>query len=440
MGARRTYKFSLNLILFVLAWATAGVMAMITTVASEERSLAFDCAMNELDTSISVLTGFNGCDASVYRNYVTVTTSDGEHSEVATSVAGDGNTFNTILDLGCVNRSVNYIQFQLSYQPYWWGPFISCMIVEDSVWTSTTSFSNTLSDGSSTITYSTNIIGPPSSIPSPEPSPLPTQEPTSIPFPQPTQTPTHPPTQEPTSLPSLKPTHIPTFLPTQKPTSLPSLIPSSIPTRPPTQEPTSLPFPQPTLAPTLLPTQVPTSPPSLPPSLAPSLVPSSAPTITCYSGYYYSRETFSCIKCPVGHFSNYSSSYTNFSSCTLCPAGKYSGSTGSGTCDDCAPGKLSQPSRVSCADCSAGEYARDDIDCVFCPTGQYAPQPLTGSCLPCAAGFKTNKKLAATSCSACSAGYICAIASTCALNCSECPKGTFSPSGQSACTACIPGW
>jgi len=458
-------------ILFSLAWAadrhgfTMAKADKMPVAAIEERNLAFACTTDEVDLSVYVFSGFNGCYSGAFKNLVTVSTSDGRYTKEITSrsVNGKKTTFNDFLDIGCLSQDVSYIQFELSYQMYdVMSTKLLCMTVQDSMWATAfhSGFDIILSDGKSNITYSKTLIFPPSPKPTQAPTIVPTQEPTSLPSLPPSVVPTLTPTQEPTSLPSLLPSVLPTLIPTQEPTllpsllpsvvptllptheptSLPSLLPSQIPTLLPTQEPTSLPSLLPTLAPTFLPTHEPTSLPSLAPSLTPTLVPSSAPTITCTSGYYYDREKSSCAECPVGHFSNYSSGYFNFSTCMLCPAGQFTDGTGSGSCTACASGKLSQPSRVSCADCSEGEYARDDIDCVFCPTGQYAPQPLTGSCLPCAAGFKTNKKIAATTCSACSAGTICTVASTCALNCSGCPNGTYSLSGQSACTFCIPGW
>jgi hypothetical protein len=197
------------------------------------------------------------------------------------------------------------------------------------------------------------------------------------------------------------------------------------------------PTPAPTQAPSLIP---PSTQPSKRPFSAPTLAPSSAPTAVCSSGYYYNRASVLCSACPLGHYSNYSAGYANFSACLLCPAGRFAISTGSETCAACAAGKLSQPTRITCSDCNAGEYAKDDIECVNCPIGHYAPQPLAESCLTCAAGHKTNKKIAATSCSACDAGTTCALAGTCALNCSACPNGTYSISGRSICTACMPGW
>jgi hypothetical protein len=332
------------------------------TVALRDRTLAFTCSTYDVDISIVVLSGVNSCFSGAFKNYVTISTSDGAYSEYVTSdsVSGNSATFNAVENIGCLSQNVSYINFQLSYKKYWFSSSIdTCIIVKDSMWT-TASSSNTLSDDSSSVTYSKSIIYPP--------SPTPTQAPTVL----------------------------LSSIPTLEPTSIPSILPTPLPSR--------------------------------------------APTFTCTSGYYYDSQEVSCMKCQVGHFSNYSSGYFNFSSCILCPAGRYAGSTGSGSCTECASGKLSQPSRVSCADCSAGEYASNDVDCVYCPRGQYAPQPLTGSCLACSAGFKTNKKTGATSCSTCSPGTFCARANTCTLNCSICPYGTYSLSGQSACTSCIPGW
>ena len=148
--------------------------------------------------------------------------------------------------------------------------------------------------------------------------------------------------------------------------------------------------------PTRSPTQGPsfTPPSSLPspaPSAIPSPVPSSMPSVTCSSGYFYDPEQRSCENCTEGRYSNYSSGYYVSTSCTLCPAGRYTDTIGTVSCTECAAGKLSQPSRTYCQSCDAGKYRSvNTTECINCPSGQYAPQAQVGKCSLCPAGSYNN--------------------------------------------------
>lgn len=100
------------------ARAAGGVPA----VAKAARSLAFACADNEVDLSITVFNGANACVSGNLSNYwyVVISTASGGYSDYATATSASGATatFDAFFEIGCVAQSEGYIQFVLSYRQF----------------------------------------------------------------------------------------------------------------------------------------------------------------------------------------------------------------------------------------------------------------------------------------------------------------------------------
>ena len=207
--------------------------------------------------------------------------------------------------------------------------------------------------------------------------------------------------------------------------------PSPSPTPLPTLSPTSMPTPLPTPTPSPKPTPVPTLSPSPRPSPAPTPVPS----LGCPDGRYFSAEQATCEDCPFGR-ARAAGATTHFE-CELCAVGFYQDSQGQPSCKECAAGARSTLDRFTCDTCLPGQYANASAaECADCATGQYAPVPLPGECYACGAGLGTNKQSGATLCTPCDAGTF----SLAASNCTSCPAGKHSSTGQALCTNCTPGF
>ena len=56
----------------------------------------------------------------------------------------------------------------------------------------------------------------------------------------------------------------------------------------------------------------------------------------CVEGKYSLSASRTCSACPVGTFNSLN---TGVSACTVCPTGKYAGTTGLTVCTDCPTGK-----------------------------------------------------------------------------------------------------
>jgi len=137
----------------------------------------------------------------------------------------------------------------------------------------------------------------------------------------------------------------------------------------------------------------------------------------CNSGNYSSAETSTCLLCPANSDAPASSALI---SCN-CNAG-YTGSN-SGTCTACTRGK-SQPESGSafCSDCPSG-WTSDlaAINCAECPPGTYAFNSAwsrSASCIDCDAGKYWGKQ-----------------ANT-GEDCSLCAAGKYSRTGAAECTPC----
>ncbi|MBP3615950.1 MAG: hypothetical protein J6J27_03485 [Alphaproteobacteria bacterium] len=186
------------------------------------------------------------------------------------------------------------------------------------------------------------------------------------------------------------------------------------------------------------------------PAPAPAPVPAPAPaSVTCRPGTYKANST-TCTPCPAGKYS----SSTDATSCSACPTGQWAvaGSksctscltTGVATCDsktgkvlscqtgyNLLNGACSKPA-VTAASCVAGQYF-NGTSCVSCAAGKYSSAGAS-SCSACSAG--TYSVAGSSTCSACSAGTYSAAG---ASSCSACSAGTYSVAGSSSCLTCPTG-
>ena len=126
-----------------------------------------------------------------------------------------------------------------------------------------------------------------------------------------------------------------------------------------------------------------------------------------------------CSKCPPGSFSTMGAS-----ACTPCSPGSYSSINASSSCSLCTEGKASSVSGATsvsvCSVCPAGSYATTGASaCTTCSPGSYSSINAASSCSLCIAG-KASWTSGATSVS----------------TCLECPNGTSSATGSSACSVC----
>lgn len=130
-------------------------------------------------------------------------------------------------------------------------------------------------------------------------------------------------------------------------------------------------------------------------------------------GTFLNTNTGLCQACPVGTFKVGTSTVT---SCTMCPAGSFSPTTGSANCSNCSAGSFSSsPGSSSCTPCPAGTYSTavgasssstcnnacaagtyslaGSSTCTSCPAGGYSLGPVS-SCTPTATMVpETVKKL-----------------------------------------------
>jgi hypothetical protein len=126
--------------------------------------------------------------------------------------------------------------------------------------------------------------------------------------------------------------------------------------------------------------------------------------------------------CPAAYFSPPAAS-----SCTLCPAGKYSVEAGATTCKSCAPGLYGLPG-VSTPNCSG--------PCVIVG-GRYCPEALATSVGPMCPSGQFAAVGGGASCEACPAGSQC---SSTGLGASTpCQAGAYSIPGSASCTVCPAG-
>lgn len=186
----------------------------------------------------------------------------------------------------------------------------------------------------------------------------------------------------------------------------------------------------------------------------------------CTPGKYQgsSRQT-SCSSCPAGKYSA-----SKAPACTNCPAGKYQGSAGQSSCSSCPTGQYSSSGNSGCTVCAKVRTplphatATDthngssstllERNCFIylerfeeysqCPPshstfffqGKYNPSTGRSSCYACPSGqYQANT--GRTSCTSCPGGQYQAYTS--ATSCSACPAGNYCPAGASDYTACAKG-
>ena len=171
---------------------------------------------------------------------------------------------------------------------------------------------------------------------------------------------------------------------------------------------------------------------------------------TCEDGYYCTGGT-NHSSCPVGTEGTGEGKTSEADGCSKCAAGKYAENVATQTCSTCSAGTYSAEGASSCTSCSAGTYSgAGAASCTSCGAGYYSAAG-AGSCTKCNAG--TYSGAGAASCTSCGAGYYSAAgASVCtkcgagyysaagASSCTKCNAGTYSGSGAASCTSCSAGY
>ena len=185
-------------------------------------------------------------------------------------------------------------------------------------------------------------------------------------------------------------------------------------------------------------------------------------------------ETLGCNACTAGKFSGGSpwdacepclkgtyNDQTKKASCTDCPAGRHAGGVGKTSCPVCPAGQHTVDDngglltgQERCTGCKEGQYKEggDDGYCTACGEGRYTSSNRQ-NCETCDVGDEPNKAgtvrrgpaaLTATQaptdygawkCRPCRAGYMCLPGKPS----KQCPKGTFSASGEATCRLCPAG-
>ena len=154
------------------------------------------------------------------------------------------------------------------------------------------------------------------------------------------------------------------------------------------------------------------------------------------TGYNLSSE---CIDCYAGMYSDMVGA-TNFDTCKLCPAGKFSASKGLNSiysCNDCAPGKFSNvagaTSENTCQVCQSGLYSSSfgSFSCVSCPKHLRPNNETKASCEPCLGGTYLDQTNFV--CINCPAGHFCVEGVS---KPTKCNKGEIASKGADSCTKC----
>jgi cytochrome b involved in lipid metabolism len=159
--------------------------------------------------------------------------------------------------------------------------------------------------------------------------------------------------------------------------------------------------------------------------------------IECDPGYFFSDRTGECLPAPAGSYVDLAGA----TSATKCPAGTYSSSIGSLSCQlatygyftanegsvlatPCAPGSISnyegasscelapagyftsEPASTSYLPCAPGSFAATEgsVACVLAPAGYSVPEEAYSEALPCPPGFFSTNE-GSISCDAAPAGY-----------------------------------
>jgi len=189
----------------------------------------------------------------------------------------------------------------------------------------------------------------------------------------------------------------------------------------------------------------------------------------CSPGYH-GLHNDPCVMCPESSFCSaglisqcpnnmwsppYSSVISNCScdygsypvqvACTLCSAGTYKSTRGSGTCSICESGKFSTArgavSSGVCVGCAPGSYSlgAGQYQCQPCAAGYYTSGASSSSCTSCWAGSYST--MGSSSCTHCMAGtYSKVKAAPSITTCQSCPVGAWSYANSTTCTNCGACW
>lgn len=128
--------------------------------------------------------------------------------------------------------------------------------------------------------------------------------------------------------------------------------------------------------------------------------------------------------------------------CKSCSVGQYQDQLGQTNCSLCPKGKsngaVAQDSASDCLDCAVGKFAgeRGQSQCKYCPSGHGSSDTGAEQCEPCAPG-KFNDVDDQGVCKSCAAGQFEQESGS--TGCEDCGAGTYSGSGQTACTLCPQG-
>jgi len=164
----------------------------------------------------------------------------------------------------------------------------------------------------------------------------------------------------------------------------------------------------------------------------------------CPAGTFQSvRGQTDCDDLPAG-FASDEAGVVSISNATVCNNGSYAASPGSENCTLASPGFVvaaSSTNQTNQVPCPEGTYApvQGLSSCLDCPTGRYNPLIAQSVCASCSGGTANNRtgSTSSSDCRTCSAGWYAPEASA---ECLECPGGRFAnTSGQSSCPFCANG-
>lgn len=136
--------------------------------------------------------------------------------------------------------------------------------------------------------------------------------------------------------------------------------------------------------------------------------------------------------CPAG-------SFLDGSTCTPCPNGSFSTTTGAfqpSTCRSCPMGRFaSAPGSTACAGCQPGTYQTGlgAHECTQCQKGAFQGHSVATECSLCRAGTFSSAS-ASSVCVQCKAGW--AQLADGATGCNQCNTSQYSSTGDSACSTC----
>ena len=179
--------------------------------------------------------------------------------------------------------------------------------------------------------------------------------------------------------------------------------------------------------------------------------------VSCRAGFYSSAlgasNINSCNACAPGKASAELGS-KSATSCVECNPGRAS-VTGSGTCQDCHPGRYQTHSgQTSCMPCIPGNYQAlyGESECIKCQPGQYTENIASVSCIKPKEGFVVGQsqadqvRIAVGFKADCAADGLCKMircpAGTIEKNhtCHNCKPGESSSEGSTRCENCGPGF